>query len=340
MDPQQTYLSQHPSALLLESLSNESLTSYLQQQQWLGPHEAITRTEKPGEGNMNFVVRVQTNQRSFILKQALPWVHRFPQVAAPVARGKMEAIFYQLIDDHAELLTYTPALIGFDAHHYVLALEDLGTGADFTHLYHSPEQITEEQLGQLVHFLSLLHRVRAEPGGSRSLQNPDMRKLNHEHIFRYPFEEDNGMDLDAVLPGLQAVSLSYQQNGALKKRIAALGEQYLMPGDTLVHGDCYPGSWLRTVRGVRVIDPEFGFFGRAEFDVGVMLAHALLTGGPVYTPERILELYKPTGNWDESLAYAFAGVEVLRRILGLAQLPLSITLDQRVALLARAVTLL
>lgn len=340
MDAHQKYLSEHPDALLLELQTRETLTPYLRERQWLGPNEVVKNVEKPGEGNMNFVIRVETNHQSFILKQALPWVHRFPQVAAPVARGKMEAIFYQLIEDHSELLPHTPGLIGFDAHHHVLALEDLGVGADFSFLYNSPEQITEDQLQQLLHFLSHLHRIRADPNEARSLQNTDMRQLNHEHIFRYPFAEDNGLDLDTVVPGLQSVSLSYKQNTALKQRIAALGEQYLLAGDTLVHGDYYPGSWLRVAQGVKVIDPEFGFFGQAAFDVGVMLAHALLTGGSVYTPERTLELYQPTGSWDESLAYSFAGVEVMRRILGLAQLPLTITLDERVALLEHATTLL
>lgn len=340
MNPQQNYLSQHPDALLLELQTSEALTSYLQKQQWLDPHEVVKRTEKPGEGNMNFVIRVKTNHRSLIVKQALPWVYRYPQVAAPVVRGKTEATFYQLIENQPEILPYTPALIGFDDHHHVLALEDLGAGADFTFLYGLSEQITNRQLQQLVRFLSHLHRIKAEPDEARSLQNPDMRQLNHEHIFRYPFAEDNGLDLDTVLPGLQAVSLAYKQNPSLKKRIAELGERYLQPGDTLVHGDYYPGSWLRTAQGVKVIDPEFGFFGPAEFDVGVMLAHALLTGGPVYTPEQVLERYEPTGAWNESLAYSFAGAEVLRRILGLAQLPLSTNLDQRVALLERAATLL
>ncbi len=296
--------------------------------------------EKAGAGNMNFVIRATTIRRSFVLKQALPYVYRYPQVEAPVARGEMEARFYLRVKDQPELALYMPNLLGFDAHHHVLALEDLGTGADFTFLYNSPGQITQVQLEQLVCFLSHLHHTKAQPDEARSLQNNDMRKLNHEHIFRYPFAEDNGLDLDTVLPGLQAASLSYKHNKLLKERVTALGELYLRPGDTLLHGDYYPGSWLRVDAGVRVIDPEFGFYGCAEFDVGVMLAHALLTAGSEYIHERVLELYEPTGRWDESLAYSFAGVEVMRRILGLAQLPLTLTLDQRVALLAHAAALL
>jgi 5-methylthioribose kinase len=34
-----------------------------------------------------------------------------------------------------------------------------------------------------------------------------MRKLNYEHIFEYPFREENGFDLDTVQEGLQAVAM-------------------------------------------------------------------------------------------------------------------------------------
>jgi 5-methylthioribose kinase len=326
--------------MLLEQQTNGALTKYLRAQGWIEADERVRSAKKPGEGNMNFVVRVTTSRRTIVLKQALPYVYRYPQVAAPVARGKTEAGFYQLINKQPELTPYIPGLVGFDAPHHVLALEDLGTGSDFTFLYRSPEQITEEQLHQLLHFLSHLHRIKAEPDEVPFLQNMDMRKLNHEHIFRYPYAADNGLDLDTIMPGLQAVSQSYQRNDTLRRRIAELGALYLRPGDTLVHGDFYPGSWLRVPSGVKVIDPEFGFFGLAAFDVGVMLAHALLTGGAEYTPERVMERYQPIGNWDESLAYSFAGAEVLRRILGLAQLPLTQTLDQRIVLLERAAALL
>ena len=340
MNNEQTHPMEYAGTFLLERQSNDALTAYLREQPWFGADEMVRTVEKPGEGNMNFVIRATTNRRSFVLKQALPYVYRYPQVAAPVARGKVEATFYRRVNDQPELTSCIPRLIGFDPQHHVLALEDLGTGVDFTFLYRTPEQITEEQLRQLLHFLSHLHRIKAEPNEARSLQNSDMRTLNHEHIFRYPYAEDNGLDLDTVVLGLQSVSRSYKQNDALKRRVAELGALYLRPGDTLLHGDYYPGSWLRVPPEVRVIDPEFGFFGVAEFDVGVMLAHALLTGGGVYTPERVMEGYKPTGNWDKPLAYAFAGAEVLRRILGIAQLPLRQTLDQRVALLERAATLL
>lgn len=323
-------------SIVLAHEPSKELEQYLRQQHWLRDSERLVSVEKPGEGNMNFVARIITDQRSFIVKQAYPWVYKFPQVAAPVTRGKVEAIFYQLTEDDPTLQKYVPALIGFDSQHHVLAQQDLGRGADFTFLYTSSESMTEAQLQQLLLFLSHLHQINAPPDEARSLENRTMRELNHEHIFRYPFDENNGLDLDTVVPGLQRVAASYRHDTVLNRRIAELGNLYLQNGDTLIHGDYYPGSWLRVADGVRIIDPEFGFFGRAEFDVGVMLAHAMISRDEVYIPAAVLAHYQASATFDEPLAWAFAGTEVLRRLLGLAQLPLSHSLARREALLEQA----
>ena len=40
-------------------------------------------------------------------------------------------------------------------------------------------------------------------------------------------------------------------------------------GDTLLHGDYYPGSWMRVRERLYIIDPEFSFAGPKEFDLGI-----------------------------------------------------------------------
>ena len=89
--------------------------------------------------------------------------------------------------------------------------------------------------------------------------------------------EKNGFDLDAIQLGLQSEFLLYKKDDVLKKTIKALGEKYLKDGSYLLHGDYYPGSFLKTNSGVKIIDPEFCFYGLAEFDLGVLIAHLKLS---------------------------------------------------------------
>ena len=323
-------------AILLDERVTPELTKLLIAHNWLNPNEQIIALQKPGEGNMNVVSRVITDSRTFILKQARPYVQKYPQVAAPIERIGVEAQFYGLISENETLKTFSPNLIGYDADNFLMALEDLGDGADFTFLYQPDQTLPKSALTALMQFLSALHAIRKNEKSTDFPENRAMRLLNHEHIFSFPFRHDTGFDLDTVQPGLQALSLPYKNNGALKSKIAQLGETYLKSGPTLVHGDFYPGSWLDVSGSTKIIDPEFGFFGRAEFDLGVTLAHLKLAQQDKALSEKALTLYQASPDFDPALMRAFMGTEILRRLLGLAQLPVSLSLVQKETLLEEA----
>jgi len=52
------------------------INQFLTDLKFLSSDENILTVEKPGEGNMNVVLRVKTNKRSFIVKQSRPFVLR------------------------------------------------------------------------------------------------------------------------------------------------------------------------------------------------------------------------------------------------------------------------
>jgi len=311
------------------------LEAYLKAQGWLKPEEKIANIEKPGEGNMNFTLRVNTGKRTFIIKQSRGYVEKYPQVEAPEKRALMEAEFYTLTSKNTHLKVMMPNLIAVDTTNNVLQLEDLGSGRDYSFLYQKRKIIAEDELFQLMNFMAQLHKITA-----KSVENPianrDMRKLNHEHIFVYPYMENNGLDLDAVLPGLATVGASVKKDKALQEKLKPLGELYLADGDHLLHGDYFPGSWLKTSDGIKIIDPEFCFFGATEFEIGVMIAHLKMANQPEKLIKSALNRYKKQAKLDENLQKKFTAVEILRRILGLAQLPLEIDLAKRKELVEEA----
>ena len=79
--------------------SLEKLYTYLKDEVlFLEDNEVVERTEIPGEGNMNVVLRVQTNLRSIILKQTRPYLNKFPNISAPIKRIEVEKEFYKLMN--------------------------------------------------------------------------------------------------------------------------------------------------------------------------------------------------------------------------------------------------
>ncbi len=296
--------------------------------------EDIIHTEVPGESNMNLVLRIKTNLGSYILKQSKSYVRKYPQIPAPISRIEVEYRFLTVLNRNLYLASHSPKVLHYDSQAHLMLLEDLGKGSDFLPLYGGIRQLQPNELIHLVEYLMQLHQVQVT-------EFPDtagMRTLNHEHIFEFPFLEENGFDLNQIQPGLQEASLSYKRDAVLKAKIHSLGQRYLKTGKTLMHGDFYPGSWLEVASGIKIIDPEFGGLGDPEFDLGVFLAHLDLTK----QDPKVAQLVQATYNLplDGDLVQQYRGVELLRRLIGIAQLPVTLSLDEKKSLLACAQTYL
>jgi 5-methylthioribose kinase len=305
------------------------LQDFLESIKWLKPHEKISTVSTPGEGNMNVVLRVKTNQRSFILKQSRPYVQKYQHIEAPLNRTEVEYKFYKAIQG-AGIADHIPAILAFDQMNYLIQMEDLGQCEDMTFCY-GERRISMPVLEKLVGILEIIHSA----GDVENFpENRILRELNHQHIFVLPFLEDNGFELNEIQEGLQELSLLYKKDTAIKTVVNKLGDMYLSKGDVLIHGDYYPGSWMRLENKVYMIDPEFSFIGFREFDLGVMTAHLILAGMDTSSMATVIKLYK--GETDIALISKVAGIEIMRRLIGLAQLPLQRTIEEKDYLLQLA----
>jgi 5-methylthioribose kinase len=240
-----------------------SIEEYLDERGWLEPGEHVERAEPAGEGNMNRTVRIVTGANSFVLKQACPFVVKYPDIPAPIERIVAETRFYEVAHLDGVLSEQMPRVIAFDAEASLALLEDLGAASDLSSLY-------DEAAARL------------------------------------------------------------QRDDAYVARVIALGMIYLQAeGPSLLHGDFYPGSFLRTEDGLRVIDPEFAFPGPPEFDMGVFSAHLILSGEEADVVATVSQLYGAA--LDPRLLRDFAAAELMRRLIGIAQLPLAADIEQKQA---------
>ena len=239
----------------------------------------------------------------------------------------MEASFYSSVASIEAVAARMPRLLDFDEGQRVMLLEDLGETADFMRIYGAGAD-RDLPLQSLCGWLSALHGSQFDRQTQRALENRGMRLLNHEHIFDLPLQADNGLDLDGLTAGLSAPARELKEHAQYAQAVNDLGQRYLGEGTSLLHGDFYPGSWVESENDVWIIDPEFCFFGPAEFDVGVFVAHLLLAGKPLEYAFEVFACYDGPIGFSRHLALGFAGVEIMRRILGVAQLPLRADLSQ------------
>ncbi len=301
---------------LVDPADTAQIENHLRALGWLH-QDRVLSAEKAGDGNMNLTLRLQLERQSVILKQARPWVEKYPQIPAPVHRAVVEAAFYRAVAGEPAIAGHMPALLGADAESCLLLLEDLAEATDLMALY-SGERLTEAEAEELMDYLNALHSLPVTPEMASAFRNRDMRALNHAHQFDLPLRPN----------GTYAWAAALRSDTEYKARVSELGRLYLADGNTLLHGDYFPGAWMRTPRGIFVIDPEFCFAGPAEFDLGILRAHLIFTRQEEIWPTMMARYCGPA---DWALAERFAGAELMRRLIGVAQLPLMAGEEQKQA---------
>lgn len=314
--------------MYLDKNETEQIALYLRGRGLIYEDEFIETVDKAGEGNMNYTLRVKTTDKSLILKQARPYVEKYPSIPAPVERASMESAFYKTAAQWPETAAHLPRLLGFDDEEHIQVIEDLGEGKDFTQFYHRDQAFPVNYLSVLLDFLKALHTSSRSSILEQDFKNRAMRELNHFHMYVFPYYKENGIDLDVIQPGLEKLAEEYLfTNEKLKERIRLLGEMYMADGETLLHGDFFPGSWMQTDRGIFIIDPEFCFRGFPEFDLGILHAHLIFCGMSWEKASLQIEMGYPEQNLQ--LTQSVSAAEILRRWFGVAQLPTQFSIQDK-----------
>jgi 5-methylthioribose kinase len=325
----------------------QGLTRFASSRGWLERDEVIEHCDRAGDGNMNLTLRVKTDRRSVVLKQARPWVEKYDEIPAPIERANSERMFYERAATLPGVAAHMPNLLHTDGPACVIVLEDLGDGTDLTSLYAGGD-VTPAELDVLARYLASLHEGWAGPERNAPglIPNDEMRALNHEHMFVVPLADDTDLPLDEYGRGLAEAARELRANRIYRELVRETSARYLgveATDDSTVtcqlHGDYFPGSWLRSEGGLRVIDPEFTFPGDREVDVGCAAAHLALAGRKVDDARYFTTQYEHLSSrpLDPVWLARYAAIEVMRRLIGVAQLPLPVERDgSRAALLQRS----
>jgi 5-methylthioribose kinase len=319
----------------LDGDNREAIERYVVERGLVEPSRLPVEVSRAGSGNMNLVLRVTPAAGNpFIVKQGRPWVEKYKQIPAPPNRTLVEAAFYEVVRTDPRVARRMPEVLDLDRVNHVLVLEDVGRASDFTSIY-ADGAIPPSVVMILLQWLNDLADVPVLMESRAVLTNRAMRALNHEHIFCLPLRDENGLDLDAITPGLRDAARDLTADRHYAAAVAAAGRRYLDEGSALVHGDYFPGSWLMAADGVRVIDPEFCFLGDPEFDCGILAAHLTIAGcDPAVL--HMVTASAGTRRLDLDRLATYAGIEIMRRLIGVAQLPIAFGIDRKRTLLDRS----
>lgn len=278
-------------------LNAQTVIEYLRSHpkaQYLLDTNANLESEELSDGNLNFVFRVfesDNPSRSILVKQAVPYLRVAGESwRLSPARAGFEARALALEHQFAPGLVPTP--YWFDEIMFVNAMEDLR----FHEVIRKPmvARVRFKNLGATIGDFLARTLFGTSDFGMEAKQkkvlmtqfaNTELCEITEDLIFTEPFETvqlEGKINRNQFDPGVKPALEKLQSDLELKAVVAKLKHRFMTSSQALLHGDLHTGSIMASTpdeqhnADIRVIDPEFAFFGPIGFDVGLFIANLFL----------------------------------------------------------------
>ena len=233
-----------------------------------------------GDGNINYVFKVFSKDKSIIIKQADEFL-RSSGRALDVYRSKIEAeilkIEYSLSPNHI------PKVYSYDENMHALAMEDI---SDYKNM--RKELLEEKEFDnfsdEIALFLSnvLLPTTdlvmdRAEKKDNVKLFiNKELCDITEDLVLTEPYY--NYKNRNIISKGQEDFVEKFLYNDeSLKFEICKLRDRFMNYSQALIHGDLHTGSIFINQNGIKIIDPEFAFYGPIGYDIGNVIGNLFFT---------------------------------------------------------------
>lgn len=305
--------------------TSEALQSFLIEQALLEEGESIVYLQKAGDGNMNATLRLKSSLgKDWVVKQSRPFVKKYPDFEAPEERIADEVAFYERFGD-----AKMPKLLAFLEEARLAVYEYVPEVSDGTFLYEGfADGLDADRLASLKALAAWLGQLHSRTDLALDLPAARaMAEFQRHQMFDVPFSMlETRIQSGKASPWEQRAWDVCRSSAFLTAR-QGLNTRLMRESPALLHGDFFAKNWLfNKTGGFYVIDPEFCFYGPPEYDLGVMLAHMQLAQLPIPQMAEVLRAYSAAaGTYDAHLCDGFARFERLRRLLGVARLPIEPT---------------
>ena len=309
--------------------------------------EAELHIEDIGDGNLNTVYRVSDAARparSLVLKHAPPYI----KILGPDYPLSTERLTFEsrALDVYNRLASGTvPVQYDFDVDAAVIAMEDLRDAHVLRDalIAGTVDTAIAEQVGR---FMGIAHsETYVDNIGAATAQhyrqqfaNATMQSITADYVFTFPFTEH---ETNFWTRGLEPDVQQLKTDAGFLRQTERLKRIFLTAKQGVTHGDLHTGSVLVQNDTAKVIDAEFAFYGPVGFDLGLYWANyflsyfshqdtvsvqsalktAVVQVWETYTAEFTMA---DAGLKSEMLgnifqdAVGFAGLEMLRRLIGAA----------------------
>lgn len=245
--------------------------------------------EEIGDGNINYVYRIfDTNtKKSLILKQADVQTRVRPDGYLNPDRSIREAEVLKLYNECAP--DFSPKIIYADPVMAAIIMEDIGSYSNLRtelmagKIFYGIEKliarfIVDTSLPSTDLVLTYQKKIKA----AAKFYNPDLCKITEDLVFTHPYKDVRQRNI--LLPeNADWLKKKFYEDSNLIARVAVLKEKFNNYPQGLIHGDLHSGSIFvkneNEETKIKIIDPEFAFYGPIAYDLGNVLAHFIFAQG-------------------------------------------------------------
>ena len=271
-------------------LDCDEVLSYVKEKKLFSENSDLTAKEI-GDGNINYIFKVEDkiNGKSIVLKQADKLL-RSSGRPLDLSRSKIEANILKIENDLAP--NFVPKVYLYDEIMCVLAMEDISeyknlrtellAGKIFPNLANN---ISEFLSKTLLLTTDLFMNKFEKKKNVKEFINPELCDISECLVFTEPY--DNNRNRNIITAGNEEfVENILYKNEDLHFAILKLREKFMNYSQSLIHGDLHSGSIFINEKGIKIIDPEFSFYGPMAYDIGNVIGNLYF---PLYRAKFFME---------------------------------------------------
>ena len=231
-----------------------------------------------GDGNINYVFRIwsKADGHSVIVKQA-DRLLRSSGRPLDIYRNKIEAAILKLEGELAP--GYVPEVYYYDEVMAATSMEDVSAFKNLrkelaeNRVYaHISDNISTFMADTLLPTTDLVVDAEEKKQRVKFFTNPELCKITEDLVLTEPYY--NYKNRNILFPGNEEfVKEHLYEDETLHAEVAALRLNFMNNAQALVHGDLHSGSIFANETGLRVLDPEFAFYGPMGYDIGNVIGN-------------------------------------------------------------------
>lgn len=231
-----------------------------------------------GDGNINYVFKVWNpeTKRSVIIKQADKLL-RSSGRPLDVYRNKIEAEILKIEGKLAP--SYVPEVYHYDETMCTLSMEDISVYKSLrTELmagkvfHHFAENISEFMVDTLLPTTDLVLDRAEKKDNVKLFINKELCDISEDLVFTEPYYNYKGRNI-ILEENQEFVETFLYRDEELKGEVGILRDRFMNHAQALIHGDLHSGSIFINEQGLKVIDPEFAFYGPMGYDIGNVIGN-------------------------------------------------------------------